>query len=150
LDYTDVSLSTARIIWDVPSEPNGEILKYRVTYRKLEDRPDAANFTREFLPTDRTFRAVNLEPTTNYEFQVTAKTSLGWGLTARGLVLTTNNREAPQPPSAPQVSPSQIQDREITFSWNPGNDGYGPLRYYTVQYAENNGGWHTVPEQVGF
>ena len=84
----------------------------------------------------------------NYEFQVTAKTSLGWGYTAKGLVYTTNNREAPQAPSAPQISPSQVQDREITFNWNPGNDGYGPLRYYAVQYSENNGGWQTVNEQI--
>jgi protein sidekick len=79
---------------------------------------------------------------------VTAKTSLGWGYTAKGLVYTTNNREAPQAPSAPQISQSQIQDREITFSWTPGNDGYSPLRYYTVQYSENHAGWQTVTEQI--
>ncbi len=59
---------------------------------------------------------------------MTAKTNLGWGYAAKGLVFTTNNREAPQPPSAPQISPSQVQSREITFSWNPGSDGYAPLR----------------------
>ena len=149
VSFPDVSFTTARIIWDVPTEPNGEIMKYRVTYRKSEETSnDATNFTKEFLPTDRTFRAVSLEPMTNYEFQVTAKTSLGWGYTAKGLVYTTNNREAPQAPSAPQISPSQVQDREITFSWTPGNDGYGPLRYYSVQYSENNAGWQTVSEQI--
>ena len=29
-----------------------------------------------------------------------------------------------------------------------GNDGYAPLRWYEVQYAENNGPWITQPEQV--
>ena len=149
VSFPDVSFTTARIIWDVPTEPNGEIMKYRVTYRKSDEASnDVANFTKEFLPTDRTFRAVNLDPMSNYEFQVTAKTSLGWGYTAKGLVYTTNNREAPHAPSAPQISPSQVQDREITFNWNPGNDGYGPLRYYSVQYSENNGGWQTVSEQI--
>ena len=47
-----------------------------------------------------------------------------------------------------QISLSQVQDREITFSWNPGNDGYAPLRYYLVQYSENNGPWIMVPAQV--
>ena len=113
---------------DVPSEPNGEILKYRVTYRR---RPNPSsyndgltpprNFSKEFLPTDRTFRAVNLQPMTYYEFEVAAKTNLGWGYAAHGVVYTTNNREAPKPPSGPQISLSQVQDREITFSWNPGN-----------------------------
>ena len=145
VSFPDVSFSTARVIWDVPSEPNGKILKYKVTYR---EKGNAFNFTKEFLPTDRTYRAVNLEPNHNYEFEITAETSVGWGYTATGLVYTTNNREAPQPPSAPQVSHSQVQDREITFSWNPGNDGFAPLRYYSVQYSEDNGGWHSVPEQV--
>ena len=57
----------------------------RVTYR-LQNDFDERNFTREFLPTDRTFRAVNLEPMSNYEFQVAAKTNLGWGFAAKGLV----------------------------------------------------------------
>ena len=79
---------------------------------------------------------------------MTAKTALGWGYTTKGLVYTTNNREAPQPPSAPQISPSQIQDRDLTFSWTPGSDGYAPLRYYTVQYSENYGSWQAVSERV--
>ena len=57
---------------------------------------------------------------TYYEFEVAAKTNLGWGYAAHGVVYTTNNREAPKPPSGPQISLSQVQDREITFSWNPG------------------------------
>ena len=105
VSFPDVSFSTARVIWDVPAEPNGKILKYRVTYR---ERGTDFNFTKEFLPTDRTYRAVNLEPNHNYEFQITAKTGLGWGYTATGLVYTTNNREAPQPPSAPQILQSQV------------------------------------------
>ena len=146
VSFPDVSFTTARIIWDVPSDPNGEIRMYRVSYR--HKREGSENTTRTFLPTDRTFRAVNLEPMSDYEFEVTAKTSLGWGYAAKGLVFTTNNREAPDPPSAPQISPSQVQDREITFSWNPGRDGYAPFRHYMVQYSENSGGWMTVPELV--
>ena len=69
--------------------------------------------------------------------KVTAKTNLGWGYAAKGLVFTTNNRESPQPPSAPRVSPSQVQSREITFSWNPGSDGYAPLRYKIIARSWN-------------
>ncbi|XP_059099411.1 protein sidekick-like isoform X3 [Tigriopus californicus] len=146
VSFPDVSFTTARVIWDMPSEPNGEIKKYRVSYRL--QKPESENFTREFLPTDRTFRAINLEPMSYYEFEVTAKTNLGWGYAGKGLVFTTNNREAPNPPSAPQISQSQVQDREITFSWNPGRDGYAPFRHYVVQFSENGAGWQTVPELV--
>lgn len=62
-------------------------------------------------------------------FSVTAQTRLGWGKTAYALVFTTNNRERPQAPSMPQVSRSQVQSRQITFSWTPGRDGFAPLRY---------------------
>ena len=146
ISFPDVSFTTARIIWDIPAEPNGEIQAFRVNYHLLND--DSENFTKEFLPTDRTYRAVGLEPMSYYQFSVSAKTALGWGYTSKGLVYTTNNREAPEPPSAPLISPSQIQDRDITFSWTPGSDGYAPLRYYTVQYAEGSGAWQTVAERV--
>lgn len=74
---------------------------------------------------------------------------MGWGKTAAALVFTTNNRELPQPPSIPQISRSQIQANQITFSWTPGRDGYAPLRYYTVQLKENEGGvWITLPERI--
>lgn len=62
-------------------------------------------------------------------FSVTAQTRLGWGKTAYALVFTTNNRERPQAPSMPQVSRSQVQSRQITFTWTPGRDGFAPLRY---------------------
>ncbi|XP_052122730.1 protein sidekick [Frankliniella occidentalis] len=147
VSFPDVSLTTARIIWDVPDEPNGEILAYRVTYH-VESKGNAFNFSREFPPSDRTFRATELEPEQYYLFSVTAQTRLGWGKTATALVLTSNNREIPQPPSAPQVSRSQIQSAHITFSWTPGRDGFAPLRYYTVQVAEGRGPWQTIPERV--
>lgn len=59
VSFPDVSLTTARIIWDVPDEPNGEILAYRVTYH-LESKGSAYNFSREFPPSDRTYRLVNI------------------------------------------------------------------------------------------
>uniref|UniRef100_T1GDI4 Fibronectin type-III domain-containing protein n=1 Tax=Megaselia scalaris TaxID=36166 RepID=T1GDI4_MEGSC len=125
VSFPDVSFSTARIIWDVPEDPNGEILAFQVTYS---------------LNGNRTFRA-SLQ-------SVTAQTRLGWGKTATALVYTTNNRERPQPPSPPQISRSQIQAHQITFSWTPGRDGFAPLRYYTVQMRENDGPWTSLPERV--
>lgn len=74
------------------------------------------------------FRATDLEPEQYYLFSVTAQTRLGWGKTATALVYTTNNREPPQPPSPPQLSPSQVQSQQITFNWTPGRDGFAPLR----------------------
>lgn len=146
VSFPDVSFSTARIIWDVPEEPNGEILAYKVTY-SLKGSSNL-NFTREFPPSDRTFRATQLIAEKYYVFSVTAQTRLGWGKTASVLVYTTNNREIPQAPSQPQVSRSQAQSSQITFSWTPGRDGFAPLRYYTVQLRENQGPWLNIPEKI--
>lgn len=60
VSFPDVSLTSSRIIWDVPEEPNGLILAYRVTYSL--DEKDAHNVTREFVPSDRTYRATDLQP----------------------------------------------------------------------------------------
>ncbi|CAH1971961.1 unnamed protein product [Acanthoscelides obtectus] len=146
VSFPDVSLTSARIIWDVPEEPNGEILHYKVTYHI--DGVKTNMSSKEFPATDRTFTAIHLEPERYYMFYITAQTRLGWGKTAQALVFTTNNRETPQPPSAPQISPSQIQSTQITFNWTPGRDGFAPLRYYTVQKTENGGPWQTLPERV--
>ncbi|XP_015603138.1 protein sidekick isoform X3 [Cephus cinctus] len=146
VSFPDVSFSTARIIWDTPEDPNGEILAYKVMFY-LNSSQDL-QFAKEFPASDRTFRATGLESEKYYMFSVTAQTRLGWGKTAYALVLTTNNRERPQPPSVPQVSRSQVQSRQITFSWTPGRDGFAPLRYYTVQQSENSGPFQTIPERV--
>ncbi|XP_062537067.1 protein sidekick isoform X3 [Armigeres subalbatus] len=146
VSFPDVSFSMARIIWDVPEEPNGEILAYKVTY--LLNGSQSLNFSREFPPSDRTFRATQLLAERYYLFSVTSQTRLGWGKTAAVLVYTTNNREIPQAPSAPQISRSQVQAEQITFSWTPGRDGFAPLRYYTVQLRENEGPWTVIPERV--
>ncbi|EZA58520.1 Protein sidekick [Ooceraea biroi] len=146
VSFPDVSLTTARIIWDTPEDPNGEIFAYKVMFHlnnSLERQ-----FSKEFPASDRTFRATELEPEKYYMFSVTAQTRLGWGKTAYALVFTTNNRERPQAPSVPQVSKSQVQSRQITFSWTPGKDGFAPLRYYTVQQSENSGPFQIIPERV--
>lgn len=146
VSFPDVSFSTARIIWDVPEEPNGEILAYRVTYSV--NGSSLLNYSREFPPADRTYRATQLHSERYYLFSVTAQTRLGWGKIASVLVYTTNNREQPQAPSAPQISRSQVQAHQITFSWTPGRDGFAPLRYYTVQLRENEGPWISLSERV--
>ncbi|XP_024084969.1 protein sidekick [Cimex lectularius] len=151
VSFPDVSLTMARIIWDEPDEPNGEIIAYRINYRLQHNTygvPSTFNFSREFPPSDRTYRVTELEPEQYYMFSVSAQTKLGWGKSASAVVYTTNNREAPEPPSKPQLSRSQLQATQITFSWTPGRDGYAPLRYYTVEVSEGVGPWMGLMERL--
>ncbi|XP_050535550.1 protein sidekick isoform X2 [Daktulosphaira vitifoliae] len=146
VSFPDVTSTTARVIWDVPTDPNGEILAYRVTYQLHNN--DGSNYSQEFPASGRTFTATNLIPDQNYMFTITAQTRLGWGKSESALVFTSNNREIPQAPSSPQISRSQIQATQITFSWTPGRDGDAPLRYYTVQKSEDTGPWTIIPERL--
>ncbi|XP_064477865.1 protein sidekick-like isoform X1 [Ornithodoros turicata] len=142
VSFPDVTTTTARIIWDVPEEPNGEITAYRIAY--WPNGTHSLRVEREVSPLDRTLKAFDLTPQTYYMFVVSAKTHEGWGLEARALVLTTAHREKPSPPSKPLVSPSQVQARQMTFSWTPGRDGFAPLRYYVLQLIEGDGPWRDV------
>ena len=146
--FPDVSFTYVRVIWDKPQEPNGEIIAYSVTYQLAENAD--RNSTSEFGPDSRTHRVENLKSESDYMFTVRARTRLGWGRALKVPVYTTNNRELPMPPSVPTVSRSQITSSSITFSWNPGRDGFAPIRYYTVQFMKNKGGWQNIPERVEY
>ncbi|XP_047493701.1 protein sidekick-like isoform X3 [Penaeus chinensis] len=148
ISFPDVTFTSARIIWDEPKEPNGEITAYSIVYH-LADSTDVNN-TLEFGHTERTYKAIGLKPQSYYMFLVRARTRLGLGRAVRAPVYTTNNREFPAPPSRPSVSHSQITSTSITFSWNPGRDGFAPIRYYTVQYTEGNNGWQTIEERIDY
>lgn len=54
VSFPDVSFTTARIIWDTPEDPNGEILAYKVMFH-LNNSQDH-QFSKEFPASDRTFR----------------------------------------------------------------------------------------------
>lgn len=54
VSFPDVSLSSARIIWDIPEEPNGKILGYRVTYH-INNSNGNNRYSKEFEPYIRTF-----------------------------------------------------------------------------------------------
>lgn len=58
VSFPDVSFTTARIIWDTPDDPNGEILAYKVMFHLNSSQ--ARQFSKEFPASDRTFRYKNL------------------------------------------------------------------------------------------
>lgn len=152
--FPDVTLTTARIKWDVPDEPNGKILAYKISYSNEHNLNNNNGksyepiINREFQSTDRTYRFLDLRPEAYYMFEVTARTIEGWGQPAKALVYTTNTRELPSPPSQPLISVSQISSRQVTINWTPGRDGYAPLRYYTVQISSQGGHWSTYPNKI--
>ncbi|CAB3378147.1 Hypothetical predicted protein [Cloeon dipterum] len=147
VSFPEVTYTSARILWDVPEDPNGIILAYKVSY--YSESNTSLNFSKDFPQSDRTHKFRDLLPEKNYMFLVRAQTRLGWGKIAHVPVYTISSRNLPQAPSVPQISRSQVQSEQIIFSWTPGSNGYAPLRYYTVQKAEGvDGPWVTVGERV--
>ncbi|XP_066520698.1 protein sidekick-2 isoform X2 [Hoplias malabaricus] len=133
--FPEVRTTSVRLIWQSPSQPNGIILAYQITYRL--NLSSSSSATVEVLnPSARQFTVTALQPESVYTFCITAQTRKGWGEAAEALVVTTEKRVRPQPPSHPIVPQESVQSRSVLLSWQPGSDGLSPVRYYTVQVRE--------------
>ena len=89
--FPNVTYASLFISWSSPSQPNGIITGYKVTYRKQSELATIAEV--ELGPNIYSFHVDGLERETYYRFSVTAKTQgSGWGETASVLVLTMLNR----------------------------------------------------------
>nr|XP_020466112.1 protein sidekick-2-like isoform X2 [Monopterus albus] len=133
--FPEVRTTSVRLIWQPPSQPNGIILAYQITYRKNSSNSNAATVD-VLSPSARQYTATGLKPEMVYVFRLTAQTRKGWGEAAEALVVTTEKRARPQPTSRPIVPQEEVQARRVLLSWEPGSDGLSPVRYYTVQYRE--------------
>ncbi|XP_025783289.1 protein sidekick-2, partial [Puma concolor] len=133
--FPEVRTTSVRLIWQPPAAPNGIILAYQVTHRLNATTANTA--TVEVLaPSARQYTATGLKPESVYLFRITAQTRKGWGEAAEALVVTTEKRDRPQPPSKPVVQQEDVKARSVLLSWEPGSDGLSPVRYYTVQTRE--------------
>ncbi|XP_046721612.1 protein sidekick-2 isoform X2 [Silurus meridionalis] len=133
--FPEVRTTSVRLIWQPPAKPNGIILAYQITYRRNSSNSNSA-IVDVLSPSARQYTASGLKPESVYVFRLTAQTRNGWGEAAEALVVTTEKRARPQPPSRPIVPQEDVQARGVLLSWEPGSDGLSPVRYYTVQYKE--------------
>ncbi|XP_064439718.1 protein sidekick-2 isoform X6 [Mirounga angustirostris] len=133
--FPEVRTTSVRLIWQPPTAPNGIILAYQVTHRLNATTANTA--TVEVLtPSTRQYTVTGLKPESVYLFRITAQTRKGWGEAAEALVVTTEKRDRPQPPSKPVVQQEDVKARSVLLCWEPGSDGLSPVRYYTVQTRE--------------
>uniref|UniRef100_A0A8C8JV91 Sidekick cell adhesion molecule 2b n=1 Tax=Oncorhynchus tshawytscha TaxID=74940 RepID=A0A8C8JV91_ONCTS len=133
--FPEVRTTSVRLIWQSPSQPNGIILAYQITYRLNSTNSNTA--TVDVLnPSARQYMVTGLKQESVYVFRITAQTRKGWGEAAEALVVTTEKRARPQPTGRPMVPQENVQARSVLLSWEPGSDGLSPVRYYTVQLRE--------------
>ncbi|XP_059854532.1 protein sidekick-2 [Delphinus delphis] len=133
--FPEVRTTSVRLIWQPPAAPNGIILAYQITHRLNATTANAAT-VEVLVPSARQFTATGLKPESVYLFRITAQTRKGWGEAAEALVVTTEKRDRPQPPSKPVVQQENVKARSVLLSWEPGSDGLSPVRYYTIQTRE--------------
>ncbi|XP_051877097.1 protein sidekick-1 [Pristis pectinata] len=135
LIFPEVQLTSVRVVWQTPENPNGIILGYRIAYRLATTEPNKFT-TIEVSSNARHYSATNLIPESPYLFRVSAKTRQGWGEPVEAVVITTQTRGHPQPVTNLTIPQSEIRGRSLLLQWKPGNDGSSPVRYFTVQTKE--------------
>ncbi|XP_054635300.1 protein sidekick-1 isoform X2 [Dunckerocampus dactyliophorus] len=141
--FPEVRLSSARVVWEPPTNPNGIILGYQISYR-LEQRDSQQWTTVEVGSNGRQFTVTGLTPEQSYLFRLMARTAIGWGQEHVALVVTTERRERPQPPKKLSVPQDGVEARQLRLQWVTGSSGSSPLRYFTVQIKKlPSGDWTT-------
>ncbi|KAM8798404.1 protein sidekick-1 [Eudromia elegans] len=148
LVFPEVRLTSVRIVWQPPEEPNGVILGYQIAYRLASSSPNKFT-TVEVGSTVRQFTATDLIPESAYIFRTSAKTRQGWGEPLEATVITTEKRERPAPPRQLMTPQSDVSSRSLQLRWLPGSDGSSPIRYFTVQVRElPHGEWQTYSSSI--
>uniref|UniRef100_A0A8V5HBH5 Uncharacterized protein n=1 Tax=Melopsittacus undulatus TaxID=13146 RepID=A0A8V5HBH5_MELUD len=148
LVFPEVRLTSVRIVWQPPEEPNGIILGYQIAYRLASSSPNKFT-TVEVGSTVRQFTATDLTPESAYIFRTSAKTRQGWGEPLEATVITTEKRERPAPPRQVMTPQGDVTSRSLLLTWVPGSDGSSPIRYFTVQVRElPNGDWQTYSSSI--
>uniref|UniRef100_A0A8C8SF52 Sidekick cell adhesion molecule 1 n=1 Tax=Pelusios castaneus TaxID=367368 RepID=A0A8C8SF52_9SAUR len=148
LVFPEVRLTSVRIVWQPPEEPNGIILGYQIAYRLATSNPNKFT-TVEVGSTVRQFTATDLSPESAYIFRTSAKTRQGWGEPLEATVITTEKRVRPAPPRELIIPQSEVSSRSLQLQWVPGSDGSSPIRYFTVQVQELPAGeWQTYSSSI--
>nr|XP_020469940.1 protein sidekick-1 isoform X2 [Monopterus albus] len=141
--FPEVRLSSIRVVWQPPTNPNGIILGYQISYR-FDSRDPLRWTTVEVGSTARQFTVTGLSPEQPYVFRLTARTAVGWGEEQEALVVTTERRERPQPPRKLSAPQNGVESRHLRLQWVTGGSGSSPLRYFTLQVKRlPNGEWKT-------
>lgn len=88
--FPEVTYSTAKVVWEPPTQPNGILTGYLVSYK---ERDGSLQGNSSDLPvTQKQYTVATLQREQYYIFKVMARTRLGWGEPKEVLVYTIINR----------------------------------------------------------
>ncbi|XP_058891430.1 protein sidekick-1-like isoform X2 [Acipenser ruthenus] len=135
LVFPEVRLTSVRVVWQPPMDPNGIIMGYQIAYRLAAGDPNEFT-TVEVGSNARQLTVTSLNSESAYMFRISAKTQQGWGAPEQAVVITTERRDRPEPPKELSVPQSEVRSRGLLLRWVPGGDGSSPVRYFTVLTKE--------------
>ncbi|MGH0129283.1 UNVERIFIED_CONTAM: hypothetical protein FKN15_038666 [Acipenser sinensis] len=135
LVFPEVRLTSVRVVWQPPMDPNGIIMGYQIAYRLAAGDPNEFT-TVEVGSNARQLTVTSLNSESAYMFRISAKTQQGWGPPEQAVVITTERRDRPEPPKELSVPQSEVRSRGLLLRWVPGGDGSSPVRYFTVLTKE--------------
>uniref|UniRef100_W5K8B6 Protein tyrosine phosphatase receptor type Q n=1 Tax=Astyanax mexicanus TaxID=7994 RepID=W5K8B6_ASTMX len=133
-----VDSTSVRLSWGIPSQPNGLITRYRIlvlfhdilvqdiTLRRLQQLP-AAEEIMDLSSDHISYMVKRLSPFTEYNFSVSAYTTVGEGPST---LITEKTTE--QPSSVQDVSYQNISSTSVLVSWSPPLNPNGKITHYTV------------------
>uniref|UniRef100_A0A8D1LD09 Sidekick cell adhesion molecule 1 n=1 Tax=Sus scrofa TaxID=9823 RepID=A0A8D1LD09_PIG len=126
LVFPEVRLTSVRIVWQPPEEPNGIIL----------GKDSTASWP------SKNVHSLAEAPEAQLIFRI-----LGAG--ERPLICPLLVAERPAPPRDLLVPQTDVTARSLRLQWVPGSDGASPIRYFTVQLRELPGGqWQTYSSSI--
>uniref|UniRef100_A0A8C6VFI5 protein-tyrosine-phosphatase n=1 Tax=Naja naja TaxID=35670 RepID=A0A8C6VFI5_NAJNA len=125
------SESTILLTWSPPRQDI--ILKYELLYKEISNKPGTPEFLKTFDPVTF-FLVKDLNPNTEYVFQLAARSALGLGAPTsevRERTLQSKNRPSPQ-----DVKCVSTRSTAILVSWQPPpvESQNGDLEGYSVRY----------------
>ena len=134
--------------WTAPANDNGAaVTGYSIRARSRHDN-NWITIVRNTNSTATTYTNRNLQPNTNYRYQVAAINSVGagpWSLEAG----TTTHPDVPSAPVDLRATP--VGTSQINLTWNPPrNNGGAPVLGYRIQ-ASSDGGrtWRIIRSNTG-
>ncbi|KRY55869.1 Protein sidekick -like protein, partial [Trichinella britovi] len=138
LRFHDVLLDSVNISWTPPSEPNGVIIGYRVTYKTYKLDKEFMSQRQEKVIGRQYLVVTNLEENVTVSFSVEAETVVGYGPKVNGTVTIGPQPGSPEPPTTPIIIPS---DSSLLIEWQSGEENLqsAPVDSFIVQYRGQNG-----------
>jgi hypothetical protein len=146
LASTSVNSTSLTLTWNLPTSNGGaDISDYKVEFSSNGGR--AWNEIVHDASAVRSFNVTGLTRATSYQFRVTAKNSIGYGVASSVHSITTL---ADVPGAPTSLTKASITSSGISLGWTaPANNGGAAVSDYKVEVSRDSGStWSTIPRAV--